>query len=167
MILLEWFTNSGKYGAHSSPTGRVRVEWTVSGPGGAGIGNNGNGDNGARTVRLWWKESGGPRVREPLPAASLGTELVRSFATLEMRGRYEPRYPAGGAEYLLEFPIIQEAERQQPPTDAGVVNGDGANDAAPLTEPIPATTAPTAPAPPVPVPVTLVPSRRRPRSRQR
>jgi two-component sensor histidine kinase len=164
MILLEWFTNSGKYGAHSSPTGRVRVEWTVTGPG----------DKGQRVVRLRWKESGGPRVRQPAPAASLGTELVRGFATLELRGRYEAPYPPAGAEYLLEFPI-QETEPQRP-EPAGGANGDAAAAAAAATPaqppPLPAAPQPVtepAPIPPVPgpVPVTLIPSRRRTRSRQR
>jgi hypothetical protein len=56
-------------------------------------------------VRLRWCESGGPPVRHRSPAGSLGTELVKGFATLELRGRYEARYPRRGAEYVLEFPV--------------------------------------------------------------
>jgi two-component sensor histidine kinase len=112
MILLEWFTNSGKYGAHSVPDGKVRVEWELV-PGAPG------GKSGGQTVRLRWKESGGPPVREREPSGSLGTELVRGFATLELRGRFEPRYPASGAEYLLEFPV-----QEQPQPAAGNENGN-------------------------------------------
>ena len=119
MILLEWFTNSGKYGAHSAPTGHVHVAWervaaerSDNGNGtsiAGGNGSNGSSGHGDR-VRLHWRESGGPRIREQEPAASLGTELVKGFATLELRGRYEARYPAAGADYLLEFPV-QEHEQ--------------------------------------------------------
>jgi two-component sensor histidine kinase len=123
MILLEWFTNSSKYGAHSVPTGTVRIEWSLV------EGRKRKG--GAAMVRLRWKESGGPRVREREPAGSLGTELVRGFATLELRGTYEPRYPAGGAEYILEFPV-QELPQSAPEQQAGPArasapggNGDG------------------------------------------
>ena len=124
MILLEWFTNSGKYGAHSVPTGKVRVEWVlVPGAGGGGAG----GKPQPPMVRLRWKETGGPTVRDREPSGSLGTELVRGFATLELRGRYEPRYPASGAEYLLEFPVQEQPVapgQVVAPTASGNGNGN-------------------------------------------
>ena len=124
MILLEWFTNSGKYGAHSVPTGRIRVEWARV-PDSANGNGNGGGAPGDR-VRLRWRESGGPPIHEREPAASLGTELVKGFATLELRGHYEPRYPPDGVDYLLEFPV-QEHE----PIPPGIAH-PAAGTAAPL-----------------------------------
>ena len=118
MILLEWFTNSGKYGAHSVPGGRVRVSWervpaaadgNETASGGHAAAANGHGDR----VRLHWREAGGPHIHESRPLASLGTELVKGFATLELRGRYEPRYPPEGVDYLLDFPV-QEHEPEAP-----------------------------------------------------
>ena len=119
MILLEWFTNSAKYGAHSTATGKVRVDWALA-PAGKGAKATG------QVVRLRWKETGGPKVRDREPAGSLGTELVRGFATLELRGRYDPKYPASGAEYLLEFPVHEQPQLAQPPAPTPASdNGDG------------------------------------------
>ena len=107
MILLEWFTNSGKYGAHSLATGRVEVSWELADPPKKGAGGKSNGDGAVagQIVRLRWRESGGPPVKQRTPPASLGTELVKGFASLELRGRYQAAYPRKGAEYLLEFPL--------------------------------------------------------------
>lgn len=93
MILVEWFTNSCKYGAFSAPEGRIEVRWTV---------HTGDGQR-EPLIRLRWRESGGPAVVHPI-SPSLGTELVRSFAALELRGRCELTYPQSGADHLLEFP---------------------------------------------------------------
>lgn len=145
MILLEWFTNSGKYGAHSRPTGRVRVEWERLGA------------PGADRVRIRWREFGGPTVRDRDPAPSLGTELVKGFTTLELRGRYEPRYTAEGADHLLEFPV-----QEQEPLPPGMGYAGSAQDPAPpidapfgqITTPTPALDAllppVTSESPPVP-----------------
>ena len=43
---------------------------------------------------------------------------MKGFATLELRGRYVPRYPPEGAQYLLEFP---PGEREAEPV--GLVYG--------------------------------------------
>ena len=138
MILLEWFTNSGKYGAHSRPTGRVFVAWErVAGiPHAAGLnrtGPNGSGPGNGRAagdwVRLHWRESGGPPIHEREPPTSLGTELVKGFAALELRGRFEARYRLEGVDYLLEFPVLEQEQEPlgvsypssldlQPPADS-------------------------------------------------
>ncbi|MGH7214066.1 MAG: HWE histidine kinase domain-containing protein, partial [Tepidisphaeraceae bacterium] len=91
MTMIEWFTNSCKYGAHSVPGGRVDVTWTVEPAGDAG-----------QIVRLRWRESGGPRVRAPIKT-SLGTELVQRFVTQEMEGRSEMSFPETGVDHTIEF----------------------------------------------------------------
>jgi two-component sensor histidine kinase len=92
MILLEWFTNSCKYGAHSAPGGKLMVVWAV--------------DRSARhhRVRLHWTETGGPPIRKDI-RPSLGSELVEGFATLELRGHLQLRYPEEGADHELDFPL--------------------------------------------------------------
>lgn len=60
----ELATNALKYGALSSPDGRVRVEWTVS-----------SGIDPELTIR--WLESGGPLVEEP-SQPGYGTRYIRS-----------------------------------------------------------------------------------------
>lgn len=87
MILVEWFTNSCKYGAHSVPGGKLTVNWTVC-PEGA--------------VQLTWKERGGPPVTHPMQP-SLGTELVNAFATRELSGHCTSRFDSDGVCHILEF----------------------------------------------------------------
>jgi len=92
MILVEWFTNSCKYGAHSTATGRLMVVWAID-----------RSVNPPR-LRLHWTETGGPPVRTP-PRPSLGTELVEGVATLELRGKVDLRFPEEGADHTLDFPL--------------------------------------------------------------
>lgn len=88
MVVQEWFTNSCKYGALSVPDGTLRIGWDV--------------DDAAGAVRFRWTESGGPPICAPV-RPSLGTELVNSFVTRELRGEFRPGYPSTGADHLLVF----------------------------------------------------------------
>lgn len=92
MILQEWFTNSCKYGAHSSPAGNLMVVWSV--------------DRSATPprARVYWTETGGPPIRSDVKP-SLGTQLVKSFANRELRGRVELKFPEDGADHVLDFPL--------------------------------------------------------------
>ncbi|HXE54075.1 MAG TPA: PAS domain S-box protein [Tepidisphaeraceae bacterium] len=97
MILVEWFTNSCKYGAHSQPGGRLEVAWQAT----------------PQTVRLCWRESGGPPAMVS-PTPSLGTELVNAFATRELDGRCHMEFHPDGASHVLEFPYPNGSEGQTP-----------------------------------------------------
>lgn len=90
MILVEWFSNSAKYGAHSEPGGRVAVTWEMTA--------------GARCVVLRWREQDGPQI-EGVGERSLGTMLVEGFATRDLQGTVRLEYPGGGARHELEFPV--------------------------------------------------------------
>jgi PAS domain S-box-containing protein len=90
LILAEWLTNSCKYGAHSRPGGRLRIEWDVCPPHDTG------------RIRLSWEESGGPPP-ERAEGPSLGTELVQAFATRELDGACRMEFPESGARHVLEF----------------------------------------------------------------
>lgn len=92
MILVEWFTNSCKYGAHSVEAGRLTVAWAI------------DRSADAARVRLHWVETGGPPIPGPV-TPSLGTELVEGFAAVELRGKLELRFPEEGADHVLEFPL--------------------------------------------------------------
>jgi PAS domain S-box-containing protein len=90
LVLVEWFTNSCKYGAHTTPSGRLRIRWSMlpgSSPG---------------TVRLTWTEQGGPPITAR-PRPSLGTQLVEGFVGRELAGRCELRFPPEGADHGIEF----------------------------------------------------------------
>ena len=54
LILLELYTNSCKYGAHSCPGGKLSVAWSIE-----------TGDGGAK-IRLIWRERGGPPITGPV-----------------------------------------------------------------------------------------------------
>jgi PAS domain S-box-containing protein len=96
LVLVEWFTNSCKYGAHSVENGRLEITWDAIG------------EIGTQRIRLTWKEFGGPPVGAPIKP-SLGTELVEGFVCRELAGRCELRYPSHGADHEIEFPIREEA----------------------------------------------------------
>ena len=67
LCLHELSTNAIKYGALSSPEGRVRFEWALP-------------DGEQPEVSMIWQESGGPPVREP-SRAGYGTRYVRTALT--------------------------------------------------------------------------------------
>jgi PAS domain S-box-containing protein len=78
MLLHELATNATKYGALSTPTGRVRLAWTF--------------DEAERLVRLTWSESGGPPVEAPA-RQGFGSRLI-ARALRDLQGaavlRFEP-----------------------------------------------------------------------------
>lgn len=94
MVVVEWFMNSCKYGAHSVPSGAVEISWERAAEPPPG-------------VKLCWREEGGPPITGPV-VASLGTELVNGFVSRELRGRCELTYPPTGVEHCIEFPLQAE-----------------------------------------------------------
>ncbi|HWE94155.1 MAG TPA: PAS domain S-box protein [Tepidisphaeraceae bacterium] len=90
LVLVEWFTNSCKYGAHTTPAGRLTIRWNLAPDASPG------------TLRLTWTEEGGPPITVR-PRPSLGTQLVEGFVGRELAGRCELRYPPEGADHLIEF----------------------------------------------------------------
>jgi len=67
MALHELLTNASKYGALSSPTGKVHISWSIT-----------RGNNPALHFR--WRESGGPRVVAP-ERQGFGTTLLKGMFT--------------------------------------------------------------------------------------
>ena len=72
----------------------LRVEWQLL-----------NGHPGPPTVHLTWQERGGPPPRQPA-IPSLGSELVRAFATRELGGTCSMTFPPDGAEHVIEFAVM-------------------------------------------------------------
>ena len=92
MVLVEWFTNSVKYGAHSREGGKLTISWELE-PSATGA-----------MMHLHWRESGGPPVKSSINP-SLGTELVRSFVSNELQGTCELRYPQDGVDHQIDIPV--------------------------------------------------------------
>jgi two-component sensor histidine kinase len=86
LVLHELATNAAKYGALSTPHGRVDLGWSVS----------------RETFRLIWRESGGPPVRTPT-ASGFGSRLID--LGLSPEGTVARRYSPGGVEVELETPV--------------------------------------------------------------
>ena len=106
MAVHELCTNAAKYGALSSPEGRVAVRWSLEGEGAQ-----------AR-FRLRWTESGGPAVRTP-ERTGFGSQLIKAALASELAGKAELRYPHGGARFLLDAdPARVLADAASPPEAA-------------------------------------------------
>ena len=73
MVLHELVTNAAKYGALSSPSGRVSVQWQA--PDG--------------TLSVAWRETGGPPVAASGPQTGYGTSLIRDLIPHELGGKVD------------------------------------------------------------------------------
>ena len=87
MVLHELATNATKYGALSTPGGRVAIDWALQG-----------GDK----VELFWSESGGPPVEKPDHAGFGSTLIERGFAA-QIGGTATLRFDPKGVSCALEF----------------------------------------------------------------
>jgi two-component sensor histidine kinase len=90
LILHEMATNAVKYGGLSTPGGEVRVSWHA--------------EDGERSLRLKWRESGGPPVAAPT-VAGFGTELIASTITYSLHGQLEQDYAPDGFRAEFVFPV--------------------------------------------------------------
>ncbi|NBC95068.1 MAG: PAS domain-containing protein, partial [Deinococcus-Thermus bacterium] len=92
LLFNELATNAVKYGALSTPAGRVELTWTVE-PGEDG-----------RRVRLSWTERGGPPVTPPA-RASFGTRLIERAFKSDLAGDATLAYDAEGVRLDAVFPL--------------------------------------------------------------
>lgn len=86
LVLHEIMTNAHKYGALSTPAGRVDVHWAL---------NN-------EEIKLVWTESGGPPVSPPT-RKGFGTTLIERSLNAE-GGRAEPNYRPDGLIWTITMP---------------------------------------------------------------
>lgn len=92
LILHELSTNAAKYGALSTPEGRLAVQWSQENMGGS------------REVVLCWEERGGPPVTAP-QARGFGTKLIERASRFELGGEAELRFEPDGCTMHLRFPL--------------------------------------------------------------
>jgi PAS domain S-box-containing protein len=93
MVLHELVTNAAKYGALSSPNGRVSVHWD----------RHSNGDA-AASLTIEWREFGGPPIVAPIQSG-YGTDLIRQLIPHELGGKVDLVFAAEGACCRIEFPL--------------------------------------------------------------
>lgn len=102
MVLHELVTNAVKYGALSTPDGRVSVSWDRQ-------------PNGAATARLMiaWRELDGPSIAVP-PQSSYGTSLIRDLIPYELGGTVDLAFASEGVCCRIEIPLEGSERSSQP-----------------------------------------------------
>jgi PAS domain S-box-containing protein len=93
MVLHELVTNAAKYGALSSPNGRVSVRWERRANGAA-----------AAMLSLEWRERDGPPVRAAV-RSGYGTDLIRDLIPHELGGTVDLAFAPDGACCTIEIPL--------------------------------------------------------------
>jgi two-component sensor histidine kinase len=92
MVLHELVTNAAKYGALSTPHGRVEVEW-----------NRGAGEDAANLL-IVWREIGGPAVAA-LPTCGYGVSIIRNLISQELGGSVDLAFAPGGVCCNIRIPL--------------------------------------------------------------
>lgn len=92
LALHELATNAAKYGALSTPAGRVTLSWEVAG------------EPAARRFVMGWRETAGPAVRPP-KRTGFGTRLIERGLRTEMGADISMVYAPGGLIFTLDAPI--------------------------------------------------------------
>jgi PAS domain S-box-containing protein len=92
MALHELATNAAKYGALTSPAGRVRIAWTPTADGG---------------LQLRWTEVGGPELAGPPEHRGFGSSVIRNTVERQLGGRVRFEWPRDGLDLTLSLPAAQ------------------------------------------------------------
>ncbi len=90
LALHELATNSVKYGALSSPGGRITINWSV------------DFDAASPMLSLEWVETGGPTIRQPPVRKGFGTRMIESLVASAVSGRSDLQYRQTGVYWRLE-----------------------------------------------------------------
>jgi two-component sensor histidine kinase len=87
MTLNELCTNATKFGALSSPAGRIAIVWTLK----------------SERLHLTWTETGGPAVHAPT-RRSFGTRMIETLGK-QLNGEVELAFEPKGFIYALDAPL--------------------------------------------------------------
>jgi two-component sensor histidine kinase len=89
LVLHELATNAAKYGALSADGGVVRVDCARD----------------DATLRIVWRESGGPPLGEPPSEEGFGSVLTRQILVSQFRGKIERAWGRDGLVVEMEIPL--------------------------------------------------------------
>jgi two-component sensor histidine kinase len=92
LALNELATNAMKYGALTSPTGRVEISWSVA------MAEN------SPAFQFEWRESGGPEVVAPA-RSGFGSRLIKTMLSSDFGGAVDILYEPGGLVCVLRAPL--------------------------------------------------------------
>jgi two-component sensor histidine kinase len=93
MVLHELVTNAAKYGALSTPGGRVSVSW-----------DRRQADGAAASLDVVWQELDGPSIAAPVQSG-YGTSLVRELIPHELGGTVDLALAPPGASCKITIPL--------------------------------------------------------------
>jgi PAS domain S-box-containing protein len=96
MVIHELVTNAAKYGALSTPSGSVSLDWDQM-----------PGADGMPRLLMTWHETGGPPVLAP-SRAGYGTSLIRDLIPHELGGKVELELAPAGVSCRIEIPLRRE-----------------------------------------------------------
>lgn len=96
LVLHEMATNAAKYGALSTPKGKLSVKWTLT-------------ESGACEIK--WVERGGPETTEPT-RRGFGTVLLTRSIPFDLHGESQLKYESKGvsARFLIPANFISELD---------------------------------------------------------
>ncbi len=118
MVLHELVTNAARYGALSTPHGRVEVSW-----------NRGPGEDGAN-LSIAWREIGGPAVAAS-PDCRYGVRIIRDLIPHELGGSVDLTFASGGVCCEIEIPLAaardEHTGRQVDASDISSTRADRIN----------------------------------------
>ena len=93
LVLHELVTNASKYGALSVPTGRLDLSWSVT-----------HATDRPTTLRIRWRESGGPPVQPP-KRQGFGSRLIQRSIEGELDGHMILDFATTGVNYDICVPL--------------------------------------------------------------
>jgi len=107
LALHELVTNSAKYGALSTLSGRLSIKWEIE----------------ADVLQMVWEERDGPAVEKPA-SRGFGTRSVIASIESQLGGRANFDWRAEGLVCRLSVPLMSEVAMRQSPGHHGIaVNG--------------------------------------------
>jgi len=95
MVSHELATNAAKYGALSTPDGRLEVTWSTTAA-----------ETGGSRLHLTWTERGGPQVASP-SRDGFGSRLISRTAEHDLGGKAAVRYEPEGLVQTLDVQLTQ------------------------------------------------------------
>jgi PAS domain S-box-containing protein len=96
MVIHELITNAAKYGALSTPSGSVSLDWDQM-----------PGADGTPRLLMTWRETGGPPIHAP-SRSGYGTSLIRDLIPHELGGKVELELAPTGVTCRIEIPLRRE-----------------------------------------------------------
>ncbi|PZX09960.1 PAS domain S-box-containing protein [Palleronia aestuarii] len=88
LLIQEMATNAAKYGALSTPEGRLSITWSSD----------------RDTFHLAWRESGGPLLLSPPERKGFGTQLINLSVCVQMMGRVDYEWNRSGLGITMDIP---------------------------------------------------------------